>query len=311
MKTVNMEDADLNRKKRKSKSVNRSSVLRQRIYTITMTSIAIVLAFVSLYPYYFSVLASFRKGLDIYSSAWKFSDLTLYAYRRIILGAAGSKSFDSAHMILFPRWLFNTAYVAIVSTFFTVLFASMGGYVLARMTFRGKNFWFGAILGVMMIPGQITLIPQYIIITRIFHWQDSFTGLIVPFLFSPFFVFMMRQFFLSFPKDLEDAAIVDGMNRTGVFFRMVLPLSKAPLLASSLLSIMGAWGNYLWPKLLIENPSKFLITQGLTYMMGPAYQVAPSIPMAGAIISMLPMLILLMIFSREFMGSIVTSGITG
>ncbi|MDF2673832.1 MAG: MalG [Clostridiales bacterium] len=282
----------------------RSSII-YKTTTIIFTIIAAGFAFISIYPYLFSLIASLRKGMDVYSTGWKLSDLTLYAYNKIFFGM---KSDESIQLI---RWMGNTAFVSIISTLLTLLVASLGGYALARIEFPGKKFWFGLLLGVMMIPGQITLIPKYIIIAKFLGWTNSYIGLIVPFLFSAYFTFMMRQFFLSFPREVEEAAILDGMSRVGVFFKMVLPLSKAPLLSAGILIFMGSWGSYLWPKLLISKMPMYMLSQGMTVMMGGRYTATPSVQMATAIISTLPLIIIFMIFQKQFIGSIAKTGSKG
>ena len=284
----------------------RRSAMVYKVFTIAFTLVAIGLAVITLYPYLFSLIASLRKGFNIYSFQFRFSDLTTYAYERILFGL---KDYETG--ITIWRWMLNSLILSASTTLLTLLFSSMGGYALARMEFAGKKAWFAAILAVMMIPGQITLVPKYIMIVRGLEWGNSYTGLIVPFLFSAYYTFMMRQFFLSFPKELEEAAIMDGMGRIGIFVKMPLPLSKAPLLAAGTLLFMGSWGSYLWPKLLLQKQELYPISVGMTLMMNSKYKAAPSIPIAAAIITMLPLLILFIIFQRYFMESIANTGSKG
>lgn len=299
-------DSNKNKKSQGSfKDPHKRAAQVYKAVTIIFTIIAIGFAFISLYPYIFSLIASLRKGLDVYSSGWKLSDLSLYAYDKILFGFSNDES------IKLTAWMMNTAAVSIATTLLTLLIASLGGYALARINFPGSKMWFALILGVMMIPGQITLIPKYIMIAKFLGWTNSYTGLIVPFIFSAYFTFMMRQFFLSFPKEVEEAAIMDGMSRIGVFFKMVLPLSKAPLLAAGTLIFMGSWGSYLWPKLLISKMPKYMLSQGMTVMMGGRYTATPSVQMATAIFSTLPLILLFMIFQKQFIGSIAKTGSKG
>lgn len=282
------------------------SMRAYRVGTILFTALAILMAFATLYPYLFSILASLRKGFDIYSVRFKWSDLTFYAYERILFGLKS----DEASITIWP-WMLNSLILSVSITSLMLLISAMGGYALARIQFPGKKFWFTLLLGVMMVPGQVTLVTRYIMITKVFGWMNSYQGLIVPFVFSAYYTFMMRQFFLSFPKELEEAAIMDGMSRVGVFFRMLLPLSKAPLLAAGTLIFMGSWGSYLWPKLLITKASLFPISLGMTMMMGSKYRISPALPMAAAIITMLPLLLLFAFFQKYFMQSITSTGAKG
>jgi multiple sugar transport system permease protein len=308
---VNTENSELKKGSLPKKSTNplknphkRSKIIYQ-VVTVIFTLAAILFAIITLYPFIFSVIASLRKGLDVYSTGWTLSDLSLYSYKKILFG------FSDEESIQLVRWMLNTAYVSITTTLLTLLVSALGGYALARIEFPFKGTWFAIILGVMMIPGQITLVPKYIMIANLFGWTNDYMGLIVPFIFSAYFTFMMRQFFLSFPKEVEEAAILDGMSRIGVFFKMVLPLSKAPLLAAGILIFMGTWGSYLWPKILISKMPMFLISQGMTVMMGGRYTSTPSVQMATAIVSTLPLILLFVIFQKHFMGSIARTGTKG
>ncbi|MHC0037081.1 carbohydrate ABC transporter permease [Pseudoneobacillus sp. C159] len=287
------------------KNPHKRSKIIYQVVTVIFTLAAILFAIITLYPFIFSVIASLRKGLDVYSTGWTVSDLSLYSYKKILFG------FSDEESVQLVRWLLNTAYVSITTTLLTLLVSALGGYALARIEFPFKGAWFAIILGVMMIPGQITLVPKYIMIANLFGWTNDYMGLIVPFIFSAYFTFMMRQFFLSFPKEVEEAAILDGMSRIGVFFKMVLPLSKAPLLAAGILIFMGTWGSYLWPKILISKMPMFLISQGMTVMMGGRYTSTPSVQMATAIVSTLPLILLFVIFQKHFMGSIARTGTKG
>jgi multiple sugar transport system permease protein len=311
LKHVNTENSKLKTGSFPKKSTNplknphKRSKLIYQVVTVIFTLAAILFAIITLYPFIFSVIASLRKGLDVYSTGWTLSDLSLYSYKKILFG------FSDEESIQLVRWMLNTAYVSITTTLLTLLVSALGGYALARIEFPFKGTWFAIILGVMMIPGQITLVPKYIMIANLFGWTNNYMGLIVPFIFSAYFTFMMRQFFLSFPKEVEEAAILDGMSRIGVFFKMVLPLSKAPLLAAGILIFMGTWGSYLWPKILISKMPMFLISQGMTVMMGGRYTSTPSVQMATAIVSTLPLILLFVIFQKHFMGSIARTGTKG
>lgn len=286
-------------------NVRRNRIL-YRLAGIVMAVAALAFVVIDLYPYIFSVIASLRGGNDVYSGGWKLSDLTLYAYRRILFDVRANEQLN------LPQWMANSALVAVTTTAFTLLFCSLAGYALARLEFRGKKFWFSTILAVMMVPGQVTMISKYILITKVFGWFNTYTGLIVPFLFSPYYTFMMRQFFLSFPKEIEEAAIMDGMSRFGVFTKMVLPLSKSPLMTAGILLFMGSWGSYLWPKLLIASSDKFMIQQGMTFLMDKkAYGSTPAIPIAASIVTMLPLLILFTIFQKQIMMSVANTGSKG
>ncbi len=267
--------------------------------------LSLIFAVITLYPYLFTIMASLRKGSDIYSMTFSLDNLSLAAYGTLLFG---NQTDNAVNLV---SWFMNTVVVATSVTALTLIIVSAGGYALARMEFPLKKVWFTMLLMVMMIPVQITLVPKYIMISKFLGLSNNLMGLIFPFIFSAYFTFMMRQFFLSFPKDLEEAAEIDGLTRVGVFFRIVIPLSKAPLISAGILVFMGQWNSYIWPKLLIQNNNSYLLSQGLASMMGNKYANMASTRMAAAIITTLPLLILFFTMQKHFMASVVGSGVKG
>lgn len=228
------------------------------------------------------------------------------------------KSFD-----LFPRWLYNSAFIAIVVTVLRVLFCAMAGYAFARIEFPFKNFLFTALLISMMMPGVVTLIPSFLVIgpgfikggihlgsltiPTGFHLLDSPGGVILPSVVDAFGVFMMTQFYKSFPKELEEAAEMDGSGRWGTFFRVVLPISQTQLLTLALLTFQGSWNNFMWPLLVLRSPENFTLPIGLQWFRGEYYTLY-SVILAGSLFNTLPILILFFVFQRYFIRSIASSG---
>ena len=158
-----------------------------------------------------------------------------------------------------------------------------------------------------MIPGQITMIPQYILLNKL-GLVNNYGGLIIPFLFNAFNVFMMRQFFLSFPKDLEEAAEIDGLSRFGIFFKVALPLAKPALTTITIMSFMGSWNNFLMPNLLITSREMYTLPVGMASLNSQYYSF-PNQTMAGAMLLSLPMIVMFLICQRYFIQSVATSGI--
>lgn len=207
---------------------------------------------------------------------------------------------------LFTRWLLNSAIVASVVTLFNLLFNSMAGYALARVRFPGNQFWFFIVLLVLMVPGQITLLPKFLILKSL-GWLNTYTGLIVPTMINATFIFMMRQFFVNFPKELEEAAALDGLNRFETFLQVVLPLAKPALAAQTIFIFMGSWNEFLLPLVVISDPEMFTLPLGLNAFKGQYISYWNYI-MAASMVFTLPALAIYAFFNRYFIQGITFTG---
>ena len=193
-----------------------------------------------------------------------------------------------------------------------LLFASMAGYALARIPFPGSNLLFVGILGTMMIPGIVLLIPRFIIF-RLLGLIDSYGGLILPVLVLPFSVFLMKQFFESIPGELEEASRIDGASRFDMFFRVVLPLARPALIALTILTFQANWNEFMTP-LIVVNSNTNLVTLplGLALLRGGIGESLQwNAMLAGAMLTTLPMAIIFFIFQRYFIEGVSYSGLKG
>lgn len=207
---------------------------------------------------------------------------------------------------LFGRWLLNSMIAAIAITLFNLLFNSMAGYALARIAFPGNQIWFWVILAALMIPGQVTLLPKFLILKSL-GWLNTYTGLIVPATVNATFIFMMRQFFINFPKELEEAAALDGLGRFETFFRVVLPLAKPALAAQTIFVFMGAWNEFLVPLVIMADPEMFTLPVGLNAFKGQYISYWNYI-MAASMIFTLPALAIYAFFNRYFIQGLSFTG---
>ncbi|MBD2020900.1 carbohydrate ABC transporter permease [Leptolyngbya sp. FACHB-36] len=207
---------------------------------------------------------------------------------------------------LFGRWLLNSTIVAILVTLFNLLFNSMAGYALARIRFPGNQFWFFLILAVLMVPGQITLLPKFLILKSL-GWLNTYQGLVVPTIVNATFIFMMRQFFINFPKELEEAAALDGLNRFETFFQIVLPLAKPALAAQTIFVFMGSWNEFLMPLVMLSDPDMFTLPLGLNAFKGQ-YVSYWNYIMAASMLFTLPALAIYAFFNRYFIQGVTFTG---
>ncbi|MEH2270379.1 MAG: carbohydrate ABC transporter permease [Nostoc sp.] len=254
-------------------------------------------AIITLIPFLWALSASFKPLSEIVSGEPNFlpKNFTLDNYKQIFFQEP-----------LFGRWLFNSVAIAISVTLLNLLLNSMAGYALARLRFVGKSFWFFLILAVLAVPAQITLIPTFLILKAI-GWLNSYQGMIVPSMVNATFIFMMRQFFVNFPKELEEAAQLDGLNTFGIFRYIVLPLAKPALAAQAVFVFMGSWNNFLLPIVILFDPEMFTLPLGLNTFKGQYISYWNYI-MAASMIFTLPALGIYAFFNRYFIQSVTFTG---
>ena len=214
---------------------------------------------------------------------------------------------SSANPVL--QWFLNSMIAASAHTVLVLITASMAAYALARMHFRGKNLMFVVIVLTLVIPQFVFLIGNYLIV-EYFGWLDTLLAVIVPGAAGAFGVFFLRQFFLSLPMELEEAALIDGANRWQIFLRIILPLSKAPLATLAVLSFLTNWNDFLWPVYVLLSPESLTLQPGLAILQG-AYNTNYTVIMAGGVVASIPVLILFAFAQRYIIEGVSRSGLKG
>jgi multiple sugar transport system permease protein len=207
------------------------------------------------------------------------------------------------------RWYVNSVFVSGATTVLTVLVASMASYGYARLEFPGRDILFFGLLTTMMIPGAVTMIPVFIIL-RTLGMLDTYWALILPHAAGAFGVFMMRQFFQTLPKELDEAAVLDGASRFRVYWSIAMPLSKAALAALAIFVFLGSWNDFLWPFIATNSNEMRTLPVGLTVFVGE-YWSERGLVMAGATMATVPVLIVYAIFQRQIIQGFVLSGLKG
>lgn len=224
-----------------------------------------------------------------------------------------SPTFDN-YVTVFGRMNFlsyykNTIIVAVSLTVLQLFFASLAAYAFARLTFPGRNVIFFALLTVFMVPGQMTLIPKYLMVQSL-GWIDSYAALIVPGMFSVYATFFMRQYFMNLPKELEDAAKIDGCSYFYTYARIMLPLCTNALIALGIFSILSAWNDMVWPLLVTSTDQKRVLSIALAALQGQ-YATRNNLLMAASVVSILPMLVIFAFGQKHIISGIAVSGIKG
>jgi ABC-type glycerol-3-phosphate transport system permease component len=208
-----------------------------------------------------------------------------------------------------PRWLFNSAWLAILNVLLRLFFCSLAAYAFARMRFPGRNLIFSIVIASMALPAEITLIPGYVFYARI-NWINTYWPLIVPDLAVAIGIFMLTQFFKSIPRELEEAAYIDGASRFKIYWSIALPLSRPALLTLAILQFQGSWNDYTKPLLFLQKPNLMTLTIGMAFFRFQ-YVNDLSAVLVGAMFNAIPMLIIFFIFSKYYMEGASYSGLAG
>ena len=273
-------------------------------------------------PFAWMVSASFQHLGDMFSwpPQWIPKNPSLDGYKTFLgvgkLGAA--RGAEDAW-----RWFLNSAFVATSVTVLQLFFNSLAAYVFAKRKFPGRDWIFMLFLGTMMVPGQVTLIPNYIVLKHIpffggndmfgaggHGWLDSYYGLILPGSVSAFGIFLMRQYMQSIPDELLDAARIDGAGEFRIFLRVVMPLCTPALAAMGIFTFIYAWEDFFWPLIIVSSPDHYTAPLGLALFV-VKNRTSWDVLMAGSVIATLPMVVVFMIFQRRFIQGIALSGLKG
>ena len=254
---------------------------------------------ITIFPFFWMVLTSFKttgEAMQIPPTIFPKKFITV-AYSQIVSS------------LPFARIYLNTILSTVITVLAQLVFCAMAGYAFARIKFPFKNTIFILLLSVLMVPGQIFLIPQYLIIQKM-GLLDTIPALFIPNLFSAFGTFLMRQFFLSLPEELEEAAIIDGCSRYQIFWRIMLPLVRPGLVTLSIFTFKFAWNDFMWPLIVNTSPKNMILGPALSTLQGQYTSQYP-MQMAGAVLAVIPVIAVFFIFQKQFIEGVAQSGIKG
>ncbi len=206
----------------------------------------------------------------------------------------------------FGRWFLNSTVIAVVAVAITVSINLLAGYTFAKYRFPGRTVIFFAILITLMVPIQVILVPEFLLVAKL-HLLGSIWSVVLPRVAEPFGIFMARQFFLTIPDEILEAARIDGAGDISIFLRVVLPLSGPVVAVLTIFTFMYRWNDFSWPLVVLQNIDSFTVTLGLNSMNG-VYHVSETSIMAMSLVSILPMMLVFIIFQRYFVAGIATTG---
>ncbi len=261
--------------------------------------ILVLIALSMLYPFFIMLNLSVADNSAIYSLAGNifYSELTFDNYRNVF------------SQIPLSRFFFNSFVVAVITTFGQVLFASMAGYAFARFSFKGRDLLFLIILITMLIPPQVNIIPLFFLMREL-HLIDTYSALILPGLFGGFGVFLMRQYFLNYPKDLEDAAKIDGCSVWGAFFKIAIPLALPAIMTLAIFTFVTTWNSFMWPLIVTNSESMRTLPVGLAIFKGSFRELTMwGDLLACSVICTVPVIIVFLLGKKYFINDIMQGGI--
>ena len=268
---------------------------------IAVYAFLIAMAFIIIFPFYWMIISSLKSTIE-----YRLPVPTLFP--KEILWSNYAEAFTAANL---DRLFLNTMYVGIVSTLLSLVITVLSAFAFARLEFKGKNAMFSALLATMMIPGELFTITNYVTVTK-FNWLDTYTVLIVPFLVSVFYIFLLRQNFMQIPNELYLAAKVDGTSDIKYLWKVMIPLALPSLISITILKMMGAWNSYVWPRLVTSTDDHRLITNGLrdafTDMSG---QANIPVQMAAVTVVSIPLFLVFIFLRKYIMKGVSRSGIKG
>ena len=208
----------------------------------------------------------------------------------------------------FPRFFANSVLVAVAVTAGNLVFCSMVGYALAKLDFAGKRVLFALVLGMLMVPGVVTFVPLFVLVSNL-GLVNTYPGLIMPFLVTPLGVFLMRQFIAGLPDELIEAARIDGAGEWRIFSRVILPLCGPPLATLGILTFLHSWNNFLWPLVVAQSEDKYTLPVALALYSVGQNATRYGLLMAGAVVIIIPVVALFIALQRYFVQSVATTGI--
>lgn len=259
----------------------------------------ILLSLVVLLPFFWTLYAALvTNDLDVNTSILEFNKYSIDNFRYILTKGD----------VL--TWFKNSAIVVSVITVCNLVFNTMAGYALGRFEFKGKKIIFFYILGTMMIPMQVLIIPIFLVVNEM-GLNNSLPGIIVPFLINSFGVFLMKQFFEEFPRDIEEAAKIDGLGIFGTFWRIAVPLAKNSIMTQAIFIFVWNWNNFMLPSVIVTDPSKFTLPLGMYQITNTQYVTSITKAMAGATLTLLPTIIFYLVFQNKLIENNVNAGIKG
>lgn len=282
----------------------RQKPLSDTVAKVLRYLLLIIIGFVMFLPFILAALGTFKTDAEITAFPPKLFPAVWH-----VENWAKVWSTDLGNGGTFPRWLFNTAFLSVSVAILEVIFCSMAAYAFARIEFPGRDAVFAFMLATMMIPGAVTLIPAYVLMTKL-RLINTFWSLIIPGAVSAGSIFILTMFFKAIPRDLEEAAVIDGASNMEIYRNVILPLARPALLTVFILQFQAMWNNFLQPLLYLNTPDKYVLNVALSIFQ-QQFKAQWNLTLVGAMVNAIPILIIFFIFSKYFVEGVSYTGIKG
>ena len=286
------------------KDIQKTSLRQKIVFALVQVFLYVFLllmAVIVLFPFYWMIISSLKSLSEYRESVPTF-------FPRKVMFSNYAQAFTSANL---GRLFMNTLYVGVVSTILSLVITILSAFAFARLEFKGKNALFAALLATMMIPGELFTITNYSTVTKL-GWINTYTVLIVPFLVSVFYIYLLRQNFMQIPDELDLAAKVDGTSDLKYLCKVMIPLSLPTLISITILKMMGAWNSYIWPRLVANDEAHRMITNGLRNAFTETTgDVNYPVQMAAVALVSFPLFLVFVFLRKYIMKGVSRSGIKG
>lgn len=282
-----------------------SKVNRKKGAAVGFHIFSIVLGFFMIYPLLWLVASSFKSNDTMFTNTYSLIPQTWDAIKNYASG------FEGVGGVPFSTFFLNSIFVTVVGTVLTIFVSLMTAYALARIPFAGSKLWFGCVMMTLMIPSQVMIVPQYIILHNL-GLIDTKIALILPWAFGyAFFIFQMVQFFRGIPRDLDEAAMIDGCGRIGILFRILAPIAQPSIITCSIFAFYWIWQDFFQPLIFISSPKNFTIPLALNMYLDPNSYNNYGGLFAMSVVSIIPVILFFIAFQKYIVEGIATDGIKG
>ena len=282
-----------------------SKAKKQRLSSVGFHVFSLALGFPMIYPLLWLVASSFKSNSTMFTNTYSLIPETWDAITNYTSGFKGIGG------VPFSTFFFNSVFVTVIGTALTIFCSLLAAYALARIDFAGSKLWFGCVIMTLMIPNQVMIVPQFIILKQL-NLVDTKIALILPWAFGyAFFIFQMVQFFRGVPKDLDEAAMIDGCGKIGILFKILVPVAQPSIITCSIFAFYWIWQDFFQPLIFINNPKNYTIPLALNMYLDPNSYNNYGGLFAMSVISIIPVILFFIAFQKYIVEGIATDGIKG
>ncbi|MCQ2612883.1 MAG: carbohydrate ABC transporter permease [Treponemataceae bacterium] len=277
---------------------------KKHVSDITSTTFIILFGLIIIYPVVWMILGSFKNNYQILNESTTLLPKS-WNFDNFITGWKGFGKYT------FATFFKNSFYVTFLSTIGMTVSSALVAYAFSRVKFRGRKFWFVCMICTMMLPGQVVMIPQYVIYQKL-HMVNTFTPLILPMFFgSGFFIYLMMQFMAGLPKELDEAAFIEGCSKYSIFFRIIFPLISPALITTFVIQFYWKWDDFMGPLIYLSRPAKYTVSLAIKMFADASSTTDYGAMFAMSTLSLIPVFLIFLFFNKNLMDGISTSGLKG